>query len=266
VRAEGVRDHVDRWLTEVERSRWVAPIAVGLTVALLVIGAVVFWAAWTGAFGRIAGLDVEHYLDATRRWLETGSPYLPSEVAAPFEYQPLSFLHPPISLYLFTPFLWVPLALWWLIPLGVVVLSVASWRPHVTVWPVLALMLAAPRLHGVLIVGNTDIWVWAFVALGLRVAPLAWLVAIKPSLAVLVLVGAWDRRWWLGLLGLVIAAIPFGTLWLDWVRVVANSPGEVSYSLANLPWLALPIVAWLAATRRPRAGDPPRSSASAALA
>ena len=57
-----------------------------------------------------------------------GTPYLPNEVAAPFQFGYETFLHPPVSL-LFLPFLYLPIALWWAIPIGAVVWSVWSWRP-----------------------------------------------------------------------------------------------------------------------------------------
>lgn len=38
-------------------------------------------------------------------------------------------------------------------------------------------------------------------------------------------------------------------LWLDWIRVVLNSPGDLTYSLANVPYLLAPVVAWTGRVR-----------------
>ena len=142
-------------------------------------------------------IDITQYLAATRRWLETGTPYLPNEVAAPFQFGYETFLHPPVSL-LFLPFLYLPIALWWAIPIGAVVWSVWSWRPTRWIYPLIALLMIWPRSTGGLIVGNTDMWVCAFVALGLRYGWPALPIAIKPSFAPLMLVGMRHRSWWWG--------------------------------------------------------------------
>ena len=201
--------------------RWGRPAAVALTIALTVAGIVELRAALSDIGVSIIGLDIGHYLDGTRRWLDTGTPYLPDEVRGPFQFAPLTFLHPPVALYLFLPFLFLPLVLWWAIPLGIVAWSIVSWRPAAWSWPILVGALVFSRFHIPLIVGNTDLWVWAGVAAGLR----------------------------FGWPALVVACIPFGSLWLDWLAVVRNSPAGLTYSVANLPWLAVPIVAWLARSK-----------------
>ena len=233
-------------------NRWRRPIAVGLTVAFIAIGVAILAFGLSEVGGRIIGLDIGHYLDGTRRWLETGSPYLPNEVAGPFEIDPLTFLHPPIALLLFLPFLVLPTVLFWLIPIGVVVWAVVDWRPADWTWPVMAALLAFSRFHIPLIVGNTDLWVWAAIALGLRLAWPALLIVIKPSLFPFMLIGIRHRSWWIGVAVVALFAIPFGSLWFDWVAVIRNAPKDVTYSLANVPWLIVPIIAWAARTRPER--------------
>jgi hypothetical protein len=225
----------------------------GLSVGILAVGVVLFYAAAMGRFGQYWGVDITHYVDATRRWVETGSPYLASEVAHRFDFQPLTFLHPPVALWLFLPFTLLPAIAWWAIPLGVVAWSAWSWRPAPWAWPLLALAVSSPRFHGVLIVGNSDLWVWAAVALGLRHGWPALLVAVKPSLAFLALAGIGHRAWWYGIPVAVLVCVPFGALWVDWIRVVLNSPGDLTYSLANLPWLLAPVAAYTARSHRERA-------------
>jgi hypothetical protein len=45
-------------------------------------------------------------------------------------------------------------------------------------------------------------------------------------------------------------ALPFGSLWGDWVASVANSRGGgILYSALEIPMLLLPLVAWVGRTR-----------------
>ena len=71
------------------------------------------------------------------------------------------------------------------------------------------------------------------------------MIAVKPSLGFLALAGVRHRSWWLGIPVLAALALPFGTLWIEWVRVVVNSPGDFTYSLANVPYLVAPLAAWV---------------------
>lgn len=231
----------------VEWTRWERPIAVGLSALILAAGVVLFVTAATGEFGRFWGVDIAHYLDATRRWLATGTPYVPSEVAGPFTFVPETFLHPPIALVLFLPFLVLPLPLWWAIPLGVVAWSVRQAPPWA--WPLLAFAVSHPRFHGALIVGNTDLWVAAGLVAGIRHGWPALVIAAKPSLAFLALVGIRRRSWWIGTVAVALACLPFGALWLDWVAVVRHAPGDWTYSLPSLPWLLAMGMAGLGAAR-----------------
>lgn len=226
-----------------------APLEIGLTVVLLGVGVYVFATTMASPYVRFASWDYGHYLDAATRWLDTGTPYLASEVAAPFDYGPLTFLHPPISLVLFTPFLWLPALLWWLIPLVTVAVSVYAWRPARWTWPLMALALAWPRFTGGVIVGNSDMWVMAFLALGLRFAsPLA-LLALKPTFLPFALFGIRDRWTWIGGAIVLVACVPFGFLWIDWLAVVRNAPGGIGYSVLSIPTVILPLWAWLGRTR-----------------
>jgi hypothetical protein len=225
--------------------------AIGATVVILGVGLALFQRSASGGLSAFVGTDINQYLRATQRWIETGTPYLASDVAGPVIHGSATFLHPPVSLYLFAPFLVLPLILWWAIPIGVVFWSVWSWRPAWWSWPFLALALAWPRFHGALLVGNTDLWVCAGVALGLRFGWPALVVAVKPSLLPLMLAGVRHRSWWVGAAVVALACAPFALLWVDWFRVMLNGPGNLAYSLPNVVWVAMPAVAWLARTRAP---------------
>jgi hypothetical protein len=233
--------------------RWGRPLAVGLTLLIATfIAAMVVFEVNSPAFPTTLALDYGHYLDGTRRWLDTGTPYLADEVAAPFQYQDLTFMHPPFTLLLFAPFLVLPPVLWWAIPIGVTTVLVVSWRPAPWTWPVMALLLALPRAHIAVIVGNTDLWVLAATAAGLQFGWPALLVALKPSLYPFMFSGIRHRSWWLGLAVLVLLALPFGGLWIEWLHVIRNSPAGIGYSLPSVPWLLVPVVAWVGRTRHRR--------------
>ncbi len=235
--------------------RWSGP----LTVGLLGAAAIVLGWALASDFGRtFVDWDRAHYIAATIRWLETGTPYVASEVAAPFDYGPDTFLHPPIALLLFLPFVWLPPFLWYAIPIGFTAWSIAGWRPERWTWPVMAACLAWPRTSGMLIVGNTDLWMMAIAAAGLRWAWPWILVVIKPSFAPLMLMGVRHRSWWIALAVLVVVALPFGGLWGQWLAVLLHAPGGLLYSVLGLPLVLLPIVAW--AGRRAPDGDPVQPS------
>lgn len=187
------------------------------------------------------GWDAGHYFDAARRFVETGTPYLASEVAGPFVYGDLTFLHPPVSLWLFVPFAYLPFVVWWVVPLAGTawLLRDARWKPliiAVLCWPTLPIALAN---------GNTDWWVLMFALAGIRYGWPALCILVKASLFPLMAFGIWRRSWWYGLPVLVVACIPFGSLWLDWVAVVQNSPGDLTYSLAAaIPLTLIPLLWW----------------------
>ncbi len=240
------RGQIARIAGRYRASRWLGPLAVGFLGAALII----FLWALLGPYGRTnLDWDRAHYVAATVRWLDTGTPYLANDVAAPFDYQPDTFLHPPIALLLFVPFIWLPSIVWYAIPIAIVITLVFAWRPERWTWPILAACIAWPRTSGMLIVGNTDLWVAAFVALGLR-SGWGWaLIALKPSFAPLALLGARRRVFWIAVAVVGAISIPFGRMWLDWFSVVVHAPGGVLYSILGLPLVLLPAVAYAGRTR-----------------
>ncbi|MGZ8514908.1 MAG: hypothetical protein ACXWXA_07675 [Candidatus Limnocylindrales bacterium] len=237
------------WVARFDRARWGQPVAVGLTFVFIVIGLAEFAFGWMGPGQHIVGLDIGHYLDGTRRWLETGTPYLPNEVAGPFLIAPETYLQPPVAVWLFAPFLVLPLVLWWAIPLGIVVWSIVDWQPAAWTWPIIAALLSLSRFMIPLIVGNTDLWVWAAIAVGLRWGWPSLLVAVKPSLFFFMFIGVRRRAWWIAAAVTAVLCLPFAGLWFDWIAVLGHAPKDFTYSLPNVPWLIVPILAWLARAR-----------------
>jgi hypothetical protein len=219
-------------------------VAAGAWSAILVTGSL------RGPWGGMVGWDYAHYLDATRRWLDVGSPYLPQHVAEAFTFHDMAFMHPPLALWLFAPFLVLPAPAWWLLPAAVIALAVWQWRPAPLASIYIALALCLPRTWEKILVGNTDLWVAAALALGLRLGWPAALIVLKPSFAPLALVGVRHRGWWatcglLAVLGLVLAP-----LWGQYLAVVGNARFlDVGYTFGNIGFVAIPLVAWAARRR-----------------
>jgi hypothetical protein len=254
-------------LTRARLDPYVRAAQVDLAVLFGVLALYQIYQGWTVGLRAYAGWDFTHYVDAARRWLEAGSPYLASEISDRFQFTDLTFLHPPIALYLFAPFLVLPAILYWLIPIAGTGAVIALWRPARWTWPLMAFLLNWPRFVGAMVVGNTDLWVVFFIALGLRFGWPVLLLAIKPSiapfalveLAALIRVDAVPVRRWseiaLAAALLVLAAVPFGGLWLSWLSVIRNSPADPLYSIGALPWLIVPAVAWIGRRRGRRRSD-----------
>ena len=223
--------------------RWPFVAIVGVSVTLFVAQLVLYGLGSVPII--MLDWDRGHYMDAARRFLETGTPYLAWEVAGPFDYTPLTFLHPPLALWLMVPFSFLPDVAWYITPIVIIVVTIAAWRPSPVALALVALCILWPRTPAMVVTGNTDMWAAAFVALGLRFGWPGTLVMIKPSLAPLALAGVHRRSWWAGLLLTVALAAPFGLLWLDWIRVVLHAPGGLLYSALAVPGTIFPVFAWL---------------------
>lgn len=246
------------------RPNWGRAIARSLAIVLVVLAAFRFVVVLNGAFGqRFLGNDLNGYLEGARRFLESGSPYLPEQLIADWQLQPDSFIHPPVALLLFIPFTVLPPFAWWAIPIGLTAWSVFRLRPASWAWPVMALGLLWPRTAGILIAGNTDMWVAAALGITLSASvPATVLVVMKPSFAPLFFVGARWRSWWIAAAGAGIACLLFRGLWLDYLTVIRGATIDPTYSFFNLPYVAIPLVAWLARTVQPPRRQPIRVPAA----
>ncbi len=205
-------------------------------------------AAAKPAFNGYAGIDFVMYMDAARRWLEGGSYFHPYQLAGPYPLQMGDVLYPPNALLLFVPFAVLPAVvsavLWWAVPLGTTAAVVWRLRPSPVAWPFLALCVFWPPFVARIVAGNPVMWAMAAVALGFLVRWAFLGVLIKPSLFPFALLGVRDRGWWIGLAVLILVSIPFGALWIDWVRSVVNATGGgLLYSMQDVPILLLPVIA-----------------------
>ena len=198
------------------------------------------------------GADYRFFMEITRNWVDTGEFYLPHQLAGPYQVQTLvDVLYPPFALYLFVPFLVLPAVLWWAIPMTVFAASVAWLRPARWTWPLIALGVAWPQTLAQLIYGNTNMWVAAMIAAGVVLAWPSVMILFKPAFAPFALIGIKRRRWWAAMGILCLAAVPFGTMWLDYATVIRNSSLSASYGLINLPLMVAPLIAWVG-RRRPQ--------------
>ncbi len=235
------------------RVKRLQPVWVGLTIVLLGV-AVYFTVSLYRIIDdqRAVGVDRTYYQFVAQRWLDTGVFYTSRQLDGPYQVHTLvDNLYPPHALYLFVPFLFLPDFLWWSVPLGLIAYVVWWCRPAVWAWPILALIIALPKTPNQIIYGNTDMWITAFIAAGVRWAWPAVLISIKPSLAVFGLIGIRSRSWWIAAAVLALASLPFLGLWLIYPTVMRNSSAEWFYSFGNLPLFVLPLVAWATSTRRP---------------
>ena len=246
------------------RARWGKPIAVGLTAGVLVLVALSTIAAYQlvtiGHYSLRFGVDLAIMLELGRRWMETGSMYLPYQLAGPHaidvtaDLRQTPALYPPAAGPVFGVLTLLPFPLvvagWWAIPIGIVVVAIWRWRPAPWTWPVMALCFVHPMSPAQIMVGGTSMWLTAFVALGLWIGWPAALVLLKPTMLPFAFLGAWDPRWWIAVAVIVVVTL-IGP-WQDYLTVARNASdagGGIAYSLKTFPLVAVPLIAWLGRTR-----------------
>jgi hypothetical protein len=255
-------------------SRLARPLAFGLAVVILGFLAFELWIVIPRMRPEALGVDFHQYLEHTQRWLDGGSLYLERQLLGPYEIQAGDSLYPPPILYLTVPFvLGIPQVFWWAIPLTIIAIVVGRYRPAPWTWPLLAAMIAAPRSIEIVMYGNPVIWCTAALAAGTVLGWPAVFVILKPSLAPLAIWGIRRRSWWIALAVAIVAAVPFGAMWLEWIQVIRDSSGSLLYSIPDLFFVLLPVVAWLGRRRvtsegaeaPEHAGPAPEQEAPAAI-
>jgi hypothetical protein len=228
---------------------------IGISVIILVI------AAWEAVYlwGYIdsqdaIGDDPDFYVSVAQRWLDTGVYYTERQLSGPYAtITQVDNLYPPHALYLFVPFVYLPRILWWLIPLGIMGYVIWRLRPVPWSWPLLALIVALPKTVSATIYGNSDLWIGAAAAAGIAWSWPGVLATFKPSLIYFALIGIRSVHWWFTAAILMVLSLPLLPLWLEYPRVLLNNTSAgFLYSLGNLPFMLLPLVAWFfSRTRSP---------------
>lgn len=229
------------WIDRVD-PRWFALVISGAIVAtqLPVLSTIAGLPAWAG----YGALDYELYMDATRRWLAGGPFYEPYQLAGPYPIRTGDILYPPVGLWLFVPFTFLPVAVWWAIPIAVTAWAIARMRPHPLTWPFMVLCLVWPPTMIKLVAGNPLLWVVAVIALGMQYRWPIVFALVKPSLFPIVVYGVNRRSWWIALAAFGLLSLPFGWMWRDWLNALLNSRGGgLLYSGAEVPTVLLPIIA-----------------------
>jgi hypothetical protein len=232
--------------------RWLRPLVVAVTLVLLGVATYEFVMLWGIIDDQDGiGVDLVFYRDVAQRWLDTGVYYTERQLSGPYVTTTLvDNLYPPHALYLFLPWVVLPAVLWWAVP-AIVIGSTIWWlRPRLWVWPILALIVALPKTPVAILYGNSDLWVATFVALAVRWWWPAVFITFKPSIAFLAALGMTRRSWWVAAVLLGVATLPQLPLWLEWPTAISNSTVTAQYSLAAIPFMILPLVAWLGSSRR----------------
>ena len=230
---------------------------IGITVVILVASATRF-AAWGATLGpSIWGHDYRFYMVGVRLWLSTGSPFDPRTLAGPYaQFPDGAFLHPPIALPLMAPFAVLPWILWWVLPVAVILVCIRAWEPPTWSWPVIALGAAYWGTCSIVAAGNSTLWVAALFAAGFRLGWPAALIAVKPTLVPLALVGVRRRSWWVAGGIMAIVSLLLLPLWPQWLTAIRNAPLGLTYNSEEglgLYWIV--VSAWAAGYLHRRAGS-----------
>jgi hypothetical protein len=202
-------------------------------------------------------VDFQLYRDAAASWLGGHGFYHAFQLVGPYglKHSPQPVLYPPVTLWLLVPFVYLPAALWWVIPVLVALAALWWLKPRDWVWVALLLCALWPDSPEEFIDGNPVLWAWAAVWAGVVVPGPAAIALFKPTVAPFALAGMRHRRWWLVLAAGILAAVPFGTMWGDYVTASRNLQAPMVYFVRDVPLMAMPILAWVGRSRD-SAADP----------
>jgi hypothetical protein len=234
--------------------RWYRPVASSLTTVILAL--VVLELAY-GLFGPLnwraaIGNDLAFYARISARLFSGGHWYEDRELHGPFDFDyRYDVLYPPAAAWIFLPFNILGIAGLLAIAAATVIWLLREWRPAPWTWPLMALCLLWPLTLLKGLAGTSSLFVMVGVGLGLRYSWPAAFVMLKPSFLPLSLIGSWRRSWWLAVLAIAVASLPFLADTLRYPEVILNmrNPRGSLYSLDDLPLILLPIIAWLGRTR-----------------
>jgi hypothetical protein len=202
------------------------------------------------------GIDFHTVLDHTKRWLSGGNYYLDRQLHGPYPWLGGESLYPPPVAILVAPFAVLPELTWWVVPVALIVYSLARSMPSAWAWPILAAAIWWPRSEEIILYGNPSMWVAGAVAGGTIWGWPAVIALLKPTLAPFALVGAGRRSWWVGLGVVGAVSVALLPMWADYAKVISGAAQGWNqtwdYSLRDAPLVLLPIVGWVSGKHRPR--------------
>lgn len=241
---------------EGRRVRVVVAAVTALVLSVTIGGWAMAMAMEPDWFAGSFGIDLRIYLDALGRWAGGGSWYRPRQVDGPYAIELGDVLYPPILIYLLAPFQFLGPWAWAVIPAAVIAWVVWRHRPNLWALAGIAICLAWPVTPAKFVFGNPVIWCAAAVALGTIWRWPAAFALLKPTVIPFALIGIRDRRWWLTVMVMVVASLPFLADTISYPNVLlaagtnpVDGRGGPFYSLQEFPLLAIPILAWLGRRR-----------------
>jgi hypothetical protein len=231
--------------TEIDWNRALRVVAIA-AFAVAILRAIGYYLAIPDPDQSI-GIDYQLYVGAADRWRTTGMFYQPFQLAGPYHVIGNSeILYPPIILILLVPFLVLPEILWWILPLGLTIWAIARLRPAWWSLALIGFLSVTYAVQAPFFWGTPVIWLLPAVAWGFLLGWPAVAVLVKPTFVPFALAGLTrPRALLIGGLGFVVLALPFGSMWLDWLTAVRNSDLSVTYSFTQNLLLVLPVIAWL---------------------
>lgn len=235
---------------------WVRPFCLVLALTILaaaVVEHVFIWVVFGPPdWGQTIGHDLRLYTGQVQTVLGGGPWYHDRQLHGPYLIEWGDILYPPVTILFFAPWIVLPFVLWLAIPTVVVGYVVREWRPKPWAWVVIALCILWPFTLLKILSGNPSLWVVMLVALGIRFRWPAAFILLKPSFLPFALIGIRSRWWWVVAIALVVLSVPFAALTLQYPQVILDSRSSdgILYSIADLPMVMIPVIAWFARTRQ----------------
>jgi hypothetical protein len=249
---------------EVRRGRLIAFSLRALIVALLATVAfqvVTIWIPNMQNGEAPPGMDYGFYVERTQSWLSGDGFYRDRQLHGPYDIENGDALYPPPIVLLMLPWaVGAPAALWWAIPIGIVILALRKLRPPLWGWVVLAAVLVYKRTLIAIVLGNPAIWAFAGILAGAAWGAPGVLALVKPVLAPFALTGARHRSFWLVLAVVAGVSLLFLPMWPTYLQVLqdAHNTRDIWYVIGEVPTaIALAVVATVSVRRKVSGPDTP---------
>ena len=198
------------------------------------------------------GLDYGIYMRRADDFLAGRGLYLPHQLQGPYHVEIGDSLYPPTLLPLFVLFTVLPAVLWWLIPLGIIGTVIAWHRPAAWAWAIIGLLALTDGVMLTIVKGNPgrvdrsgrcgrhDLASSIRACPGCNRRSRRW----RSSACAAEAGGSGSPCWW----ACRSCSFRCGS------TMHTRSPGRdvgPAYSLTELPFYLIPLVAWLGSRRAP---------------